>query len=36
MHHQYVLTWQLAMDREFANDRPTLHERLQLLPNERR
>ena len=36
MHRQCALTWQLAMDREFANDRLTLHERLQLLANERR
>ena len=36
MHRQCVLTWQLATDREFANNRPAPHERLQLLANERR
>jgi hypothetical protein len=28
--------WQLAIDREFANDRPARHKRMQLLANERR
>ena len=36
MHRQCVLTWQLATDREFANDRPAWHEPMQLLANERR
>jgi hypothetical protein len=36
IHHPYMLTWQLPMDRDFANDRPTLHELLQLLANEGR